>query len=173
VVEVGNREAALKPTGGWLRTMGSALRVRMRTGDTMKSILLLCLMMTLWSQTRLPPPAAHTRTEKPATAHTRTASPAAAVSDAEIEKDFRARLAKSKLAADKFTIRAPGGAATLEGRTDVVQHKGAATRMAKSAGARAVNNRIEISGAARAKAQENLAKGRRRAQVARGETRSR
>jgi osmotically-inducible protein OsmY len=144
----------------------------------MKSILLLCLTAPLWSQTRLPPPAtprlpaSHTRTEKPSTAHSRAATPAASVSDAEIEKDFRARLAKSKLAAGKFTIRVQGGVATLEGRTDVVQHKGTATRMAKSAGARAVNNRIEISDAARARAEANLAKGRRRAQVARGETRS-
>ncbi len=91
------------------------------------------------------------------------------VPDAEIEKDFRARLAKSKSAAEKFTIRVQGGVATIEGHTDVIQRKGTATRMAKSAGARAVVNNIKVSDAAREKANGNLAKGRRRVQVSRGE----
>jgi hypothetical protein len=54
----------------------------------------------------------------------------------------------------------------------VVQHKGTATRMAKTAGAVAVVNHIQISDAAKQKAAANLAKGRRRAQVTRGEPRS-
>lgn len=92
--------------------------------------------------------------------------------DAEIEKDIRARLAKSKIAADKFQVRVQGGIATLEGKTDVIQHKGVATRLAKSAGAVAVVNHIQISEQAREKAAKNLETGRRRAQVKRGEARS-
>ena len=65
-----------------------------------------------------------------------------------------------------------GGVATLEGKTDVVQHKGSATRMAKAAGAIAVNNRIQVSDAAKQKSADNLEQGRRRAQIKRGEARS-
>ena len=50
-----------------------------------------------------------------------------------------------------------------------IQHKGVATRLARSAGALQVANRIEISQAARDRATANLTKGRRRAQVKRGE----
>ena len=60
---------------------------------------------------------------------------------------------------------------TIEGKTDVMQRKGAATRMARSAGAKKVVNRIQISDAARQKASDRLAKGRRRVQVKRGEAR--
>jgi hypothetical protein len=62
--------------------------------------------------------------------------------------------------------------ATIEGRTDVIQHKGTATRLAKSMGAVRVVNRVEISPEARAKASVSLAKGRRRAQLKRGAKRS-
>lgn len=93
-------------------------------------------------------------------------------SDAEIEKDIRARLAKSKISQDKFQVHVQGGIATFEGKTDVIQHKGVATRLAKSAGAVAVVNHIQISEAAREKAARNLESGRRRAQVKRGEPRS-
>ena len=58
-----------------------------------------------------------------------------------------------------------------EGTTAVVQHKGSATRMAKSAGAKRVVNNIKITDAAKWKAAENLQQGRRRAQVKRGEPR--
>lgn len=97
--------------------------------------------------------------------------PVKVVSDAELERAIRERLARSRCAVDKFTVRVQGGVATLEGKTDVMQRKGAATRMAKSAGARKVVNRIEISEAARQKASDRLAKGRRRVQVKRGEAR--
>jgi osmotically-inducible protein OsmY len=92
--------------------------------------------------------------------------------DTQIEKDIRARFAKSKIAAEKFQVHVQGGIATIEGKTDVIQHKGVATRLAKSGGAVAVVNRIEISEAARQKAAHNLEKGRRRAQIKRGEARS-
>ena len=94
------------------------------------------------------------------------------LTDAELEAAIRARFAKSKCAEDKLTVRVQGGVATLEGKTGVVQHKGAATRMARTAGARRVVNKIQVSEAAREKASATLAKGRRRAQVKRSDARS-
>jgi osmotically-inducible protein OsmY len=105
----------------------------------------------------------------------KTAPPQAAVSaaqDREIEAEIRARLAKSVIGKDGFTVRVQGGVAYWSGSTSVVQHKGAATRMAKSAGAKKVVNNIAISDAAKQKAGENLEKGRRRVQVKRGEPRT-
>lgn len=90
-------------------------------------------------------------------------------SDAEIEHNIRARLSRSKISADKFEVHVRGGVATLQGHTDVLQHKGVATRLAKAAGAREVNNKIEVSQAAKDKAANNLTTGRRRAQVKRSE----
>ncbi|MDQ2946193.1 MAG: BON domain-containing protein [Acidobacteriota bacterium] len=92
-----------------------------------------------------------------------------AISDADLEKAIRARFARSKISTNKFTCHVQGGVATLEGHTGVIQHKGTATRLAKSAGAIAVVNKIEISEEAREKAANNLAKGRRRAQVTRSD----
>ncbi|MGA2038141.1 MAG: BON domain-containing protein [Bryobacteraceae bacterium] len=94
-------------------------------------------------------------------------------SDAELEAAIRARLAKSqKISEDHFQVHVQGGVATIEGKTGVVQHKGSATRMAKAAGALAVNNRIQVSDAAKEKAAANLETGRRRAQIKRGDARS-
>jgi hypothetical protein len=116
---------------------------------------------------------------KPAPVHQReTAPPARAAAkpamkpDASIEAVIRAKFAKSKINAEKFQVHVQGGVATIEGHTNVVQHKGVATRLAKTGGALAVNNHIQISDAAREKAADNLEKGRRRAQVTRGEARS-
>src|SRR5690348_2706391 len=93
-------------------------------------------------------------------------------SDADIEKDIRARFAKSKINAEHFQVHVQGAIASIEGKTDVIQHKGVATRLAKSGGAAAVSNHIEISDAARQKAEQNLESGRRRAQIKRGDVRS-
>jgi hypothetical protein len=93
----------------------------------------------------------------------------ARLSDADLEKAIRARFAGSKINSNHFQVRVQGGTATLEGKTDVIQHKGTATRLAKSAGAAVVVNRIQVSQAARDRANANLAKGRRRAQVKRDE----
>jgi hypothetical protein len=93
------------------------------------------------------------------------------MTDAEMERAIRERFARSKCASDNFSVRVQGGVATIEGRTDVVQRKGAATRMAKAAGARKVINKIQISETAKQKASAGLAKGRRRVQVKRGEDR--
>jgi hypothetical protein len=112
--------------------------------------------------------------QRPAAPHQRppAASAAPKLTDAQIEAAIRAKFAKSKINEDKFTVRVQGGVATIEGRTDVLQHKGVATRLAKTGGAIAVNNHIQISDAARAKAAGNLEKGRRRVQVQRGDARS-
>lgn len=96
-----------------------------------------------------------------------------APSDAQIEKDIRERFAASKIAADKFEVHVQGGRATITGNTDVLQHKGTATRMARAAGATDVVNKVEPTEEAREKAAANLTKGRRRAQVKRSETAAR
>ncbi len=132
---------------------GSSLRILYRTAA-------LVFLAAVAGLSQAPPAV------KPASKPTRTAG------DAEIERAIRARFAGSKIAANGFQVRVEAGTAFLEGRTGVVQHKGTATRLAKAAGAKRVVNRIEISPEAREKAAANLAKGRRRAQVKRGEPRS-
>jgi hypothetical protein len=97
---------------------------------------------------------------------------ASAQQDKQMEAVIRAKLAKSKIGKDGFTVRVQGGAAYWEGSTNVVQHKGAATRMAKTAGATRVVNNIKVSDAAKQAAADNLDQGRRRVQVTRGEARS-
>lgn len=92
--------------------------------------------------------------------------------DKATEAAIQAKLAKSKIGKDGFKVHVQGGVATWEGTTDVVQHKGAATRMAKTAGARKVVNNIKISDAAKQSAADNLDQGRRRAQVKRSDPRS-
>ncbi len=113
-------------------------------------------------------PAARTAT------HARPAAVAgqAAANDRQVEAAIRARFAQSKINSNHFTVHLLGGVATIEGHTDIIQHKGTATRLARSAGAREVVNRIEISEAARERAAANLAQGRRRVQVKRSEKRS-
>jgi osmotically-inducible protein OsmY len=82
-----------------------------------------------------------------------------ALPDAQIERNIKAKLAKSKMAAtEHFTVSVHNGVATFEGRTNVIQHKGVATRMAKTSGAVAVQNNIQVSDAAKAKAAAKLAK---------------
>lgn len=108
-------------------------------------------------------------------AQTKTKAPppqgTTAPQDIQIESDIRTRLAKSVIGKDGFTVRVQGGVAYWDGTTNVVQHKGAATRMAKSAGAKKVVNNIKIGDDARQKAAGNLEQGRRRAQVKRSDPR--
>lgn len=80
--------------------------------------------------------------------------------DAQIERNIRAKFARSKINAEHFTVSVQNGIATIEGKTNVIQHKGVATRLARSGGALAVQNKIQISEEARAKAAARLAKGR-------------
>jgi hypothetical protein len=102
-------------------------------------------------------------------------APSAGVSaeqDKQIEAAIRAKLAKSKIGKDGFKVRVQGGVAYWDGSTSVLQHKGAATRMAKAAGARLVINNIKASDAARQKAADNLTQGPRPAQMKRSDPRS-
>ena len=86
--------------------------------------------------------------------------------DAQIERNIKAKFAKSKINAEHFTVSVQNGVATIEGKTEVIQHKGVATRLAKIGGALAVQNHIAVSEAARAKAAAKLAKYREGTQVA-------
>jgi hypothetical protein len=86
------------------------------------------------------------------TATQRTATP----SDAQLEATIRAKLAKSKIGKDGFRFRVQRGVVTWEGNTNVVQHKGSATRMARTAGATQVINNIQVSASAKAKAASSL-----------------
>ncbi|HEX4749377.1 MAG TPA: BON domain-containing protein [Bryobacteraceae bacterium] len=80
------------------------------------------------------------------------------LSDAQIDANIRTRLAKSKIGKDGFRFKVSHGVVTWEGSTNVVQHKGSATRMARSAGAVQVVNNIQVSAAAKEKAGANLKK---------------
>jgi len=95
------------------------------------------------------------------------------MTDAQLEKAIQERFAKSKIAVNKFQVRVQGGTATIEGRTDVIQHKGTATRLARITGATAVVNKVQVSDQARQKAAGQLVTGRRRAQVTRSEVQRR
>jgi hypothetical protein len=108
---------------------------------------------------------------KAAPAQGAAAQGVSAQQDKAIEAVIRAKLAKSKVGKDGFSVRVQGGVAYWEGSTSVVQHKGAATRMAKTAGAKVVVNNIKVTDAAKQKAAENLEEGRRRAQVKRSDAR--
>lgn len=117
-----------------------------------------------------PSPAQTTHPHPPAAASKKAPS-SSKLTDAQLESIIRAKFAKSK-SANQFKVHVQGGVATIDGKTDVVQHKAAATRMARVAGAAVVNNKVEISDAAKQKASGNLEEGRRRVQVKRSEIRS-
>ncbi len=78
------------------------------------------------------------------------------LTDAQIEAAIRTKLAKSKIGKDGFRFHVQHGVVTWEGTTNVIQHKGSATRMARTAGALQVVNNIQISSSA--KAASNLKK---------------
>ena len=88
----------------------------------------------------------------------KTQIPQKTPADSQIERDIKIKLSKSKLSADHFTVSVSKGVATIEGSTNVMQHKGVMTRMAKSCGAVDVHNNIRISDAAKAKAVATLSK---------------
>jgi osmotically-inducible protein OsmY len=95
-----------------------------------------------------------------------TPSPAGARrSDLEIEAAIKTKLAKSKIGKDGFQVHVKNGIATWQGTTQVMQHKGAATRMAKTAGAIQVVNNIKISDEAKQKAAGNLTGAPRKVEV--------
>lgn len=79
-------------------------------------------------------------------------------SDAQLDATIRTKLAKSKIGKDGFRFKVQHGVVTWDGATNVIQHKGAATRMARTSGAAQVVNNIQISSSAKAKAAANLKK---------------
>ena len=87
-----------------------------------------------------------------------TAHAAVPRTDAQINATIQAKLAKSKIGKDGFHFHVQHGVVTWEGSTSVIQHKGSATRMARTAGATQVINNIQISASAKAKATANLKK---------------
>lgn len=86
-------------------------------------------------------------------------------SDAEIEATIKAKLAKAKIGKENFQVHVKNGVATWTGTTNVMQHKGAATRMAKTAGATQVVNNIKVSDDAVEKTTGNLKAEPRKVQV--------
>jgi hypothetical protein len=86
-------------------------------------------------------------------------------SDEEMEATIKAKLAKSKIGKDGIQCRVKNGIATWTGFTAIMQHKGAATRMAKAAGAIQVVNNIKVSEESKAKTAGNITGQPRRAQV--------
>ena len=94
-----------------------------------------------------------------ATAPTRAAKThTAPASDAQIEATIRTKLAKSKIGKDGFTFRVQRGVVTWEGSTSVMQHKGSATRMARTAGAVQVINNIHVTATAKTSTSSTLKK---------------
>jgi hypothetical protein len=73
-------------------------------------------------------------------------TPAVHVSDAQLETTIRTKLAKSKIGKDGFKFKVAHGVVTWEGSTLIPQHKGAATRMARTSGAVEVVNHIQVAG---------------------------
>ena len=92
----------------------------------------------------------------PATAAQKKLTPQPNAADGQILTAIRAKLAKSKVASDRFTVTVQNRVATFEGKTAVMQHKGVATRIAHSSGAVGVQNHIQISEEAKARAVAKL-----------------
>ena len=115
----------------------------------LRLLILLTLMLSIWSG-----PAAFARSS---TTHT-AAAKQGQVSDVQIQETIQAKLAKSKIGKDGFKFHVSHGVVTWEGTTGVMQHKGSATPMAKSAGATKVVNNIQVSASAKAKAAQQLKK---------------
>jgi len=128
--------------------------VGMKTGMKF-AIVLLALAGTLGAAD--PKPAA-----RPAAAQAPAKAKAPGRADSDIEADIRQRFSRSKIAEDRFTVKVRGGVALIEGKTNVMQRKGVATRLAKLGGARRVDNQIQISAEARAAAAARLDKARTR-----------
>jgi hypothetical protein len=118
----------------------------------MRRLAALLILPVLSLMLVLPPGLNATPYTNTKTVHTSTPS------DSQIEATIRTKLAKSKIGKDGFKFHVLRGVVTWEGTTNVIQHKGAATRMARTAGAAQVVNNIQISASAKAKAAANLKK---------------
>jgi hypothetical protein len=95
---------------------------------------------------------------KPAPSAAKPSGPSA--SDAALQQIIQEKFSRSKAGGGKFQVKVQSGVAYLSGRADVVQHKGSATRMARTAGAKQVVNNIVVSEAGRQRAARALEKGR-------------
>lgn len=69
---------------------------------------------------------------------------AASGEDALITSRLKSKMARSKLKSDGLQYRVEGGTVEWSGTVKIPQRKGAATRMAKAAGAKRVLNRIVV-----------------------------
>ncbi len=69
---------------------------------------------------------------------------AAASEDALIASRLKSKMARSKLKSDGLQYRVQDGTVEWSGTVKIPQRKGAATRMAKSSGAKRVLNRIVV-----------------------------
>jgi hypothetical protein len=63
-----------------------------------------------------------------------------------IAANLKARLARSKIRQNPIDYKVENRVVTWTGKVAIPQHKGAATRMAKAAGARRVLNQIVVTG---------------------------
>jgi len=72
------------------------------------------------------------------------APPHAAISDEQLEATIKTKLGKSKIGKDGFKFKVQRGIVTWEGTTNIAQHKGSATRMARTSGAVQVINNIKV-----------------------------
>jgi len=106
------------------------------------AILALLLFLTTLVPSAL---AADSKSPAPKAGSTQTNAQTSAQQDKFVEATIRAKLAKSKIGKDGFTVRVQGGVAYWEGTTTVPQHKGAATRMAHTSGAPNVINNIRVT----------------------------
>jgi osmotically-inducible protein OsmY len=129
--------------------------------------LILTMAVTTGLLMAAPAPAVHSKPAAKSTAGRQPARVPKPTSDEALAAEIRSRFARSKINAEHFRVRVEKGVAILEGKTSVIQRKGTATRLAKLAGAAKVKNLIEVPASVRMKAKENLAQGRRRAQVKR------
>lgn len=103
----------------------------------------LIVLAGLWLAAGLAVPANSASSSRTTTSRTGTPS------DTQIEATIRTKLAKSKIGKDGFKFHVQRGVVTWEGNTNVMQHKGSATRMARTAGAAQVVNNIHVNGAAK------------------------
>lgn len=108
------------------------------TTEAMPRILAFLLLPVLGGMLSLPGAAAAPPKTAPVSSHS--------VSDSQLEATIHAKLAKSKIVKDGFRFHVQRGVVTWEGTTAVPQHKGAATRMARTAGAVQVVNNIKVTG---------------------------
>lgn len=100
--------------------------------------------------------------QQPAKPSTPTAAASTAASDDALQLKIQDKFSKAKAGGGKFQVKVRSGTAYLTGRADVAQHKGAATRMAKAAGAKRVVNNITVSEAAKQRAQHDSEQSRAR-----------